>query len=141
MKRNIEARDSLKRVSAWHCAFGAEAGHCGVEVVERDNCGAHRIVLGGGYTPVMRIDDLGLAACDAILLDVEGHELPALQGAEVTVAQFSPVIVLEDKGHHRAFGIADGALQQWLTERQYVQVDKVSNDKVFVKTSPLAVAA
>ena len=41
------------------------------------------------------IDALNLPCCDAIFLDIEGHELQALSGASKTIAQFRPVITLE----------------------------------------------
>lgn len=45
--------------------------------------------------PQLRIDDLGLIDCDLIMLDVEGHELPALKGGFDTIENFKPVICLE----------------------------------------------
>jgi FkbM family methyltransferase len=45
----------------------------------------------------IRIDDLGLTACDLIKLDVEGHEFAALRGAEQTLRMHRPVVILEEK--------------------------------------------
>lgn len=45
--------------------------------------------------PVATIDSLGLIRCDLIMLDVETHELEALQGAAETIGTFRPVVVLE----------------------------------------------
>jgi FkbM family methyltransferase len=41
------------------------------------------------------IDAMPLTCCDAILLDIEGHELEALKGAEHIISKFRPVITLE----------------------------------------------
>jgi FkbM family methyltransferase len=49
-----------------------------------------------------RIDDLGLADCAAIVLDVEGYELPALAGAWNTLRRYRPVVVVEAIDKHAA---------------------------------------
>lgn len=131
LHRNLAARDSLNRVSACIGAFGEAEGVCAPLEVQPHNCGAHRVNFNSGTIPVFAIDSLNLDACDAIWLDVEGSELPALKGAAQTIDQFSPTIAVEDKGLHRAFEIPDGALQQWLANRGYEYVDKIGNDKVF----------
>ncbi len=131
LKKNLAARDSLKRVTALHAAFGETEGECTPLEVQPRNCGAHRVSFGRGTIPVWTIDGLELNTCDAIWLDVEGSELAALKGAAVTISRFSPTIAVEDKGLHRAFEIPDGALQAWLTERGYEQVDRVGQDKIF----------
>jgi hypothetical protein len=43
----------------------------------------------------MRIDDMHLPSCDLIQLDIEGYELFALQGAQRTIEQYRPVIMIE----------------------------------------------
>ena len=135
LAKNLAARDSLKRVTALHAAFGETEGGCTSLEVEPHNCGAHRVDFATGTTPVWTIDGLELDACDAIWLDVEGSELPALKGAAATIERFSPIIAVEDKGLHRAFNIADGALQAWLAERGYSQVDRVGQDKIFRRST------
>lgn len=52
-------------------------------------------VDGPGNIPTMRIDDMHLPACDLIQLDIEGYELFALQGAQRTIEQYHPVIMIE----------------------------------------------
>lgn len=136
LRMNLTARDGLRRVSSYHAALGEAEGVCAPLEVQPNNCGAHRVNFGKGSIPVMTIDGLGLERCDCIWLDIEGAELAALKGASATIERFSPVVVCEDKGLHRAFDIHDGALQAWLTERGYEQVDKIGQDKVFRKVSP-----
>lgn len=131
LAKNLAARDSLKRVKALNAAYGEAEGFCTPLEVQPHNCGAHRVSFATGAVPVITIDSLNLDACDAIWLDVEGSELPALKGGAATIERFSPIIAVEDKGLHRAFGIADGALQEWLAARGYEQVGRIGQDKVF----------
>jgi len=85
-------------VAIYRAALGSEQGTCSIHVVEADNCGAHRTVP-NGEVPVMTIDGLELDACDLIWLDIEGAEADAIKGAMATIEKFSPIIVLEEKGH------------------------------------------
>ena len=79
--------------TALHCA----ATFCNMSTDERGNVGVHHITeVGQGNIPTRTIDSLNLEYCDLIHLDVEGHELYILEGAEKTIKKFSPTIVLED---------------------------------------------
>lgn len=134
LAHNLAARDTFKRVEAHAVAFGAEAGDCQMVEVEPGNCGAHRVEPTAGLgIPVRRIDDMGLAACDAIWLDVEGFELAALKGARETIDRWSPAIAIEDKGLGAAYGETHGDAPTWLRSLGYSQVDEIGRDKVFRK--------
>ena len=65
---------------------------------EADNCGTHKVIAGDSVE-VRTVDGLGLDACDLIWLDIEGAEADAIKGAMATIEKFSPIIVLEEKGH------------------------------------------
>jgi FkbM family methyltransferase len=132
--KNLAARDVFKRVDARNAAFGEDVGHCVIDAFEPDNCGAHRIAEADDGVVVLPIDALGLLACDCIWLDVEGFELPALKGAAETIAKWSPVIVIEDKGLGAHFGEPLGAAAAWLLDLGYSQVDAFGNDKIFKRT-------
>lgn len=83
------------------------------DIVERENWGAGYIVPDDNGIEAVLIDDLELNSCDLIQLDIEGYELQALQGAENTIAQYRPVIVLEEKPLNHMRG--DHTLpRQWL---------------------------
>jgi FkbM family methyltransferase len=55
--------------------------------------------LGTGDTEVYRLDDLELDEVDYIKMDCEGYEYRILQGAEQTIKQCRPVVVIEQKPH------------------------------------------
>lgn len=97
-----------------------------------DNIGAHR-VNGDGDIPLLRVDNLGLHACDLIYLDIEGFELMALHGAQRTINSFRPTIVIEDKGVSRLYGVEVGEAAEWLAEEfGYRVAERVNRDVVLV---------
>lgn len=129
--RNLQAHDTMKRVTALNAAFGEHMGHCTPIEVEAGNCGAHRVAFANdGTVPVWAIDTLPLTGCDLIALDIEGAELLALKGARDTIERFSPVICIEDKGLSRTYGVPIGAAQEWLAGFGYEQVDEICRDKI-----------
>ena len=94
------------------------------------NCGAHQVTEGNDIETAT-IDSLALPACDLIQLDIEGYELKALKGAERTIDAFKPVICVELKRLGEAFGIKDEETINWLQEKGYRQVERISRDYVF----------
>ncbi len=48
------------------------------------------------YVAVETIDGLNLHRCDFILLDAQGFEVPVLKGAQRTLAEFHPLIAVEN---------------------------------------------
>lgn len=112
---------TIGNVMIWNAALGDAQGSCGIEWVEADNCGAHK-VCEGGSVPVVTIDGLELDRCDLIWLDIEGYEAKAIEGARETIARFSPVIVLEEKG-----------LGEIADLPGYRRINKIGNDTVYSK--------
>jgi FkbM family methyltransferase len=80
---------------------------------------------GGGLTPVrlvpldeLRADHPELARTALIECDVEGYELPVLQGAEAMLRQARPVIIFE-VGCCEAQGYTPSRLRAWLADLGY----------------------
>lgn len=69
-------------------------------------------VDGDGDTPMTTIDVLVDGPVDAIVLDVEGSEVAALQGAERVIAEHRPLLWFEFLHHVEA-------LTDWLTAHDY----------------------
>jgi FkbM family methyltransferase len=64
-----------------------------------------------------RIDDYDLADVGFIKIDVEGHELAVLAGAEATVARHKPILLIECNDEHQPDAIA--RLSDWLKGHDY----------------------
>lgn len=119
-----------RQVDLRKAAFGEKAGTCHIIEHEPGNCGAHRVEPDGPVT-VITIDSLRLKACDAIWLDVEGSELPALKGAVETIKKFRPVIATEEKGLGSHYGYGDGSIGMWLARFGYKYVSSEGRDRLY----------
>lgn len=58
---------------------------------------AHKLTQSPGSTKCVSIDSLDLKSCEAIVLDIEGSETYAIEGAKETIKKFEPVIVIGSK--------------------------------------------
>jgi FkbM family methyltransferase len=55
--------------------------------------------IGQGDTQIVRLDNLAIEDVDYIKIDCEGFEYRVLQGAEQTIKNHRPVVVIEQKPH------------------------------------------
>lgn len=111
-----------------HAALGDEKINIHMVGTKR-NCGAYQVEEGGD-TPVMRIDDLGLEACDLIYLDIEGYELMALNGGIETILKFHPVIAYEDKKLSQKYGYNKGDIEHIFKDYGYEVAMRIHRDVV-----------
>lgn len=119
---------ALPNVYAMRAALGAE--HAGVALnLHGKNTGGHQIG-GAGPVPMLTIDDLALDCCDAIFLDLEGYEIPALTGALSTLAKHRPLLVVEENKQMRRLGYGYGDIEQMLAPQGYRLIDRVGEDLV-----------
>jgi FkbM family methyltransferase len=89
----------------------------------------------GIMVPQMTIDNLGLLACDLIVLDVEGSELQALLGARQTIQKYHPVLHLEMKGRIEKYARGlTSHLKAFLSSYGYKQVGEVGHDIIYKST-------
>jgi FkbM family methyltransferase len=89
--------------------------------------GAPEASTAAGSTLDELVGELGLDTVDVIKLDVDGHELPILAGAEATLARWKPAVVfelapylLEERGE------SPSALPQWFLNRGYRLYDEAT---------------
>jgi FkbM family methyltransferase len=126
MDRNI----TEKNIFMFNSGLG-DRREC-VELNRMDgNCGAH-FVDGKGDVQILKLDDYPFETLDCLLLDIEGYEFKALLGALVTIKRFHPVIVCEEKGLGRKYGIDDNDIWDLLASLDYKVADKINNDVVYI---------
>lgn len=116
-------------------ALTDNAGHVHMattEQYEKSNMGAWWCEKGGPI-PSLRLDSFHFDALDLLILDIEGGEMAALEGAVNALRHFHPVIHLEwkDKIHKRA-GVNPDALHQFLTDKGYELVRDKRNERTYV---------
>lgn len=91
-----------------------------------------RFIEGTGTVEMMMIDQLNIDALDFLKLDVEGYEWHALKGAERTIEQFRPLVLIEDKMRfaHRT-GVPPHAAADFLIYKGARELDRIGADRVF----------
>ena len=98
----------------------------------------HRVVKsstgGDGYHPATMVDSLELWNLDALLLDIEGFEYFALKGAQKSIREFRPIILIEvsNKSSAEYYAIKHGASDRLIIELGYKLVAEVQNDHIYV---------
>jgi FkbM family methyltransferase len=111
--------NGLLNVDVRCAAVGASSGMASIPALNPtapENFGGVRVSTEttGESVPLVRLDDLGLAACSLIKLDVEGMESEVLRGAAQTVLRHRPVIYLEAESRANT-----RTCLFWLLERSY----------------------
>jgi FkbM family methyltransferase len=112
-----------------------------MEVRTSSNRGGNRISQSttGHPVQVVRLDDyqqnLNLKRLDLIKIDIEGHELHALKGADQLLTKYHPVLFIEvDDSNLRDQGHSARELIAYLFEKGYVSI-VVADDNRAVNTS------
>ena len=121
--RDIDAiNGALSNTASGVSLFQAERGNSGTWYVEK-----------GGSIPSFTIDSFDLNDVSLIVLDVEGHELEALQGGARTIEQCSPVIMLEEKQLPHMTRSCDEA-QNWLADLGYEVYERAHRDLILCRS-------
>lgn len=134
MSRNAPERNIVKL----QAALGVERQLVGMSRVRRQKDGGDSHegithVSGEGVVPTLRVDDLGLQACDLLYLDIEGYELYALRGAAETIKRCRPLIACEiNKSLAQMGSISAEDVRSWFRIHDYDFVKRIRSDEVFV---------
>lgn len=99
LARLCVSTNDLSNVLLFNAALSDGVANLRIDTV--DTKGGHRggaseIADTGTIVPSMRIDQFTFENLVCIQLDVEGHELSALNGAEESIARHHPIILVED---------------------------------------------
>ncbi len=124
--RNLDIK--YPNIHAYNSALTLD-GHDTSMSIWPKNCGANfidakgKIRVGG-----TRLDDWDFEP-DLIILDIEGYEALALEGAKKILESHHPVLHLEDKGLSEKYGTSKGYLEKWLARNfKYRVVARVNRD-------------
>jgi len=112
------ALNGLGNVQAHRRAVGAGRGEIGLpDLPSPDtpfNFGAMPMTDPGSQeaaVEMVAVDDLGLAGCRLIKIDIEGMELEALKGARKTVEKFQPFLFIENNTLDRSSSVIEAVFQ------------------------------
>ena len=111
--KNIKAEN----VNLYPFACGDEPGRVSMGTPDEEHT-AHTVVVPGDDVERILIDDYNFKDVDFIKIDVEGYELYVIRGAEKTIKENRPVIIIEQKPNNATrYGLEqDGAsklLRSW----------------------------
>lgn len=85
----------IKNVVAHFAALGNTHGIIAMNIPSLQNEGGTQIGSGGNRVELRTLDSLELKNVSLIKVDVEGFELPVLQGAKKTMQTSKPALLLE----------------------------------------------
>lgn len=125
---NVEHYNSAVGDAAMMCTVQADRHRPG-------NSGSYYVMPDpDGDVVMVMLDQMQLANCDLLKIDVEGFELNVLRGASKLIQTYRPVVIMEctDSKFRGRYEIPDGAAQRWLQKRGYREVAAMRPDKVFV---------
>jgi FkbM family methyltransferase len=94
----------------------------GRSTIDPENCFDTELIAGNEEIEVetRRIDDYNLADVGFMKIDVEGHELAVLAGAEATIARHTPNLLIECNDEHQPDAVK--RLGEWLDAHSYATV-------------------
>lgn len=83
-------------ITMMNCALGSKPGSAIINEREKNNRGMNQVIqTKKAGIPIIALDNLDFHDVRLIQLDLEGFEPQALKGAEKTIRQFHPLIILE----------------------------------------------
>ena len=104
LKENVE-KFQMNNVIVYDFGLGESSRSIDLDI-SRGTFGTHvDPTKDSGDIPIKPLDELNLTDVDFIKLDCEGYEPFIIQGAEKTIKTYSPVILMERKGHTERWGL------------------------------------
>jgi len=121
--------NKLKNVFLVNAALSNKVGMVRINTIDSDGAfrgGSSYLDNNGLLTPSITIDNFQYDSLIVLQLDVEGHELKALEGAADTIRKHRPIIMVEDNLNHSAeflknvgytFWASIPGLEVWVNEQ------------------------
>jgi FkbM family methyltransferase len=144
LKRNIE-RNHCINVEPIHAAVSDHEGEATfyVHVGSNDQSSLHAAAVEEQVSyrvPLTTVDALveraQLHALNLMKIDVEGHEISVLRGAENTIRRLRPAIVVEISRHQRTVGYSGADIKAFLGERNYNSFRLQANGRIPYQPTP-----
>lgn len=121
----------IENAKIHHYALGEDEGFCGVQNWTEGSSGDTGVVVGNNI-PMRTLDSFNLKP-DFIKIDCEGYELNVLKGAEKTILEYKPVIIVEQKRDMaERYGNEKLGAVKFLNKRGYKIVREISGDFIMV---------
>lgn len=100
-EKNLAGAD---HVTLHRVALAAAPGRVAIAMPPESTGNSHVAIEGedGVSVEARTLDSFALTGIDFLKIDVEGYELPILQGAEATIRSEKPVIIIEQKPNGNA---------------------------------------
>jgi FkbM family methyltransferase len=97
LRRTLPSRVEVIAAAASDCGGEAELWVPAADAGVRGVSSLHRRDIHGESikVPLVRVDDLGLSQVTFIKIDVDGHEVPVLRGAEAVIKSDRPRLLIE----------------------------------------------
>lgn len=136
LEQNLKDRQ-ITNVNIVPMALGPKANERVTLDVEDGNSGATHIKTydkDDGYHVEMRtLDSFGYKNVDYIKIDSEGYEWQILKGAEWTLNDSKPIVILENKDKHNTrYNYVFKNLRQWMNNLGYVVENVINSEVIFV---------
>jgi FkbM family methyltransferase len=129
---NVEAMNSAVGPAPGEVYFDHYLKHGQLSHVSSGSADTQKV----GPIPVLTIDSFNLSNVDYIKIDVEGYELPVLQGASETILRCRPMILVEQGGNDELhFGAPRNEASAFLEDIGMVrhsQAPRMNNDRLYI---------
>jgi FkbM family methyltransferase len=124
-----------KNLKIYNIAVGDVEGTIGISP-GTENSGQWHIDDSGRKVNMIPLDSMfdEISDVDFIKIDVEGYELPVLQGAKKLIDRDNPVIMLEMNGLSERYNYTDRDLRDYVVRIGYKQVAAQNKDFLFARS-------
>lgn len=134
LAHNLEARDiSPEVVTPWPIAVGDRLSNCRPTGTMNATLSSYVDPEMRGRVPMIALDDIEWGKVGLLKIDVEGYEYYVLKGAERTLENYHPVLVIEWKpGRLNRFGDFETKIEAILNRHGYRMAEQLEIDRIYV---------